>query len=269
MNSHSPDPLETIIVSDADFMQSYAPASHPEAVEGLDALADAGFRLPLTYLSEGFRQLSTLAWVVQFSGNMQTNYGVSYHFRECAFAGRSRVTGNLKKFASRRESKGPNHPRNSHYHYNRLSHNGTLVGRMLSQLGVRREQSQNLGLAVPPHFLNLATAYAYGQTSFDGTAKLLLEDAVSAMFYTSMAQSTGQGFKILRLPAQTTRAAALNLATQISHVIQSVFPDEEIDSSIRQIKSKSKKLPDKTPIYNPFVRFSPQAYERIASVLGP
>lgn len=259
-----PDPLELIVVSAEAFWQSYvSPESHPEAARGLRALAEAGFQLPLTYLSPGFRQLSTLAVVAQFSGNVGKKFPVGYHYRTLDFAGQNRVMENLNLFPVRGPSEAAS------YHYLMLQQNSSLFGRLLIQLGVRHGQHRNSGVTVPHYLINLATAYANSQTKFDTTASSLLKDAVAAMFFTSMAQHTPQDSRLLRLPAQTSRAGAINLATRISYIIQSVFPREEIDFLIVPRISRSRILPDKTPIYNPVVRFSTAAYGRMASALGP
>ena len=254
------DPLEITLLSADSFKKAYDSHETWQAVKGLEALATAGFELPMDCLSENFRPLSTLSVVVQLSGHVMPGFNnVQYHVREAGFAGRDRVAKNLD-FFPKAPAQQPN--------YFRLTKQSSPIGRLLTQLGVNHGGEKKYGINLPPHILQLGIAYASGKTAYPTRAQALLYDAVAAILFTSLAQYPELKSRILRLPTQISMASALGLATQTCYVFQSAFPGEEFNFHLRIRQSKDHKLPKGTMLYFPVIRFSRATYDQMAPVLG-
>ena len=258
-NPRNIDTLEITLLSADSFKKIYDSHETWQAVQSLEALATAGIELPMNCLSENFRPLSTLSVVVQLSGYVRPNFNVEYHVREAGFAGRDRVAKNLDFF--------PKAPRQQP-NYFKLTKQSSPIGRLLTQLGVNHGGEKKYGINLPPHILQLGVAYASGKTAYPIRAQALLYDAVAAILFTSLAQSTESKSRILRLHAQISMASALGIATQTCYVFQSAFPGEEFNFHLRTTQSKDHKLPKGTMLYSPVIRFSQATCDQMDSVLG-
>jgi hypothetical protein len=225
----------------------------PKSLRGLRSLENSGFALPLNYLSDSFRAISVLAFVVQISGAMDCNYSINFHSRKVSDGNYSRVIGRLAQFSQ------VHYPQND---VSQLAEGGLPMGRVLSQLGVNQAGQKKSGIHLPSHLLNLSTWYRFGQTKHIGPAKEILVDAVAVLLHETLKPND----RILRLPAQVSVASAQSLGTEVVYMLQSLFPDDHFGFTTPSRMSADLNMKC-VKLYTPSIYLPARTFEKIMFAL--